>query len=412
MSLVDHLNKPSIEQLSYAKDKCFDHFARVLKNGNIHCLECGHNWNDKIAIKDNISCPNCEVKLKVKVTRKQKFTQYAYFSMLNVVDGYQVVRIFYAELSSKIGKQAHYFINEIVQHWIIDDKKTVIVARCSVNCFWSHCSNLEIRRRSLMSYSSVKYNIIPSLVCPGWQVLPKIRRNGFKGNFYCTDPLLFFKEILTDTIAETLLKCRQYRLLRLHVNSSRCVTHWRSICICIRNKYKVKDASMWCDYVDLLRYFGKDVNNPIYICPKNLKAEHDKYVEKKKVCEARKQLEAQMKKALRDEARFKELKSIFFGVSFTDGHIQLKVLESIQEFIEEGLAMHHCVSASEYYLKPDSLILSATIEGKRIETVELSLKTLEVIQSRGVCNRNTEYHSEIINLMRKNIGTIKKLIAV
>mgnify|MGYP000296788918 FL=1 len=51
--------------------------------------------------------------------------------------------------------------------------------------------------------------------------------------------------------------------------------------------------------------------------------------------------------------------------------------------------MHHCVFTNEYYLKADSLILSATIDGKRIETIEVSLKRMEVVQSRGVCNKNT-----------------------
>ena len=45
--------------------------------------------------------------------------------------------------------------------------------------------------------------------------------------------------------------------------------------------------------------------------------------------------------------------------------------------------MQHCVFTNEYYLKADSLILSATIDGKRIETIEVSLKRMEVVQSRG-----------------------------
>ena len=73
----------------------------------------------------------------------------------------------------------------------------------------------------------------------------------------------------------------------------------------------------------------------------------------------------------------------FFGICFTDGIIQVHVLESVQEHLEEGVSMHHCVFSNAYYLKEDSLILSATIEGKRIETIEVSLRTLEVVQSRG-----------------------------
>ena len=111
---------------------------------------------------------------------------------------------------------------------------------------------------------------------------------------------------------------------------------------------------------------------------------------------------------MEDEKRFLELKSKFFGIRFTDGTIQVHVLESVREYLEEGVSMHHCVFSNEYYLKEDSLILSATIEGKRIETIEVSLKTLKVVQSRGVCNKNTEYHEQIVNLVNANSRLIRQ----
>jgi len=57
--------------------------------------------------------------------------------------------------------------------------------------------------------------------------------------------------------------------------------YWVSLKICIRNGYTITDASMWKDYIDLLRYFGKDTNNPKYVCPTDLKTEHDILVAKK-----------------------------------------------------------------------------------------------------------------------------------
>ena len=86
----------------------------------------------------------------------------------------------------------------------------------------------------------------------------------------------------------------------------------------------------------------------------------------------------------------------------------MRVLESVQEHLEEGVSMHHCVLSNEYYLKEDSFILSATIEGKRIETIEVSLQTLEVVQSRGVCNKNTEYHNQIVSLVNANKRLIRQ----
>lgn len=55
-----------------------------------------------------------------------------------------------------------------------------------------------------------------------------------------------------------------------------------------------------------------------------------------------------------------------------------------------------------------TLILSATIEGRRIETIEVNLDTLKVVQSRGVCNQNTEYHDQIVSLVNANRKLIRQ----
>lgn len=55
----------------------------------------------------------------------------------------------------------------------------------------------------------------------------------------------------------------------------------------------------------------------------------------------REEKERQRQIAIQNEARFKELKEKFFGLSFTDGTIIVSVLESIQEYYNEGKAMHH-----------------------------------------------------------------------
>ncbi|MDR0725305.1 MAG: PcfJ domain-containing protein, partial [Prevotellaceae bacterium] len=169
-----------------------------------------------------------------------------------------------------------------------------------------------------------------------------------------------------------------------------------------------EDASIWRDYIDLLRFFGKDLHNAKYVCPADLKAEHDRYVQKKRDWQEQERRDKARKKAVEYEKTYKEMKSRFFGIRFTDGLINVRVLESVEEIMLEGDAMHHCLFVSDYHLKPDSLILSASIDGQRIETVELSLSTFKVLQSRGVCNRNTEYHDRIIELVQKNVRNFRR----
>ena len=147
------------------------------------------------------------------------------------------------------------------------------------------------------------------------------------------------------------------------------------------------------------------MHNAKYVCPPDLHEAHNRYMDKKTKAEARKEIEKLREK----ETDFAETKGKFFGMLFSDGTITVRVLESIEEMVLEGKFMHHCVG--DYYSKTDSLILSATIDGKRIETVEISLSKLAVIQSRGVCNENTEYHDQIIGLVNKNIPLIQQRLA-
>ena len=102
----------------------------------------------------------------------------------------------------------------------------------------------------------------------------------------------------------------------------------------------------------------------------------------------------------------KEAKAKFFGLIFSDGLISVRVLESVADIVLEGKLMHHCVGG--YHSKTDSLILSACIDGQRVETIEVSLSQLKVIQSRGICNKNTEHHSRIIQLVESNIPLIEE----
>ena len=207
--------------------------------------------------------------------------------------------------------------------------------------------------------------------------------------------------------AETLMKAGYTKLLKRIMDSGwkNIDKYWQSVRICIRNGYKINDATMWCDYIDFLRFFGKDLYNDKYVCPTDLKAEHDRYMLKQAKADAQAELEKQFEK----EAEFRAIKAKFFGLIFSDGRISVRVLESVQEIVAEGQAMHHCVGG--YSTKEDSLILSATIDGKRIETIEVSISKLKVIQCRGLCNKNSEHHSQILSLVNNNMPLIEQRLA-
>ena len=84
------------------------------------------------------------------------------------------------------------------------------------------------------------------------------------------------------------------------------------------------------------------------------------------------------------------------------------VLKDVNEFYEEGNTLKHCVFTNEYFLKPDTLVFSAQIDGQRIETVEVSLESFQVIQSRGLFNQNTEFHDQIVSIVNRNVHLIRE----
>jgi hypothetical protein len=218
---------------------------------------------------------------------------------------------------------------------------------------------------------------------------------------------------LTDSRAETLVKAGQTKILRHFIGKgfNMIDNYWRSIKICIRNNYHISDADNWCDYIDLLRFFKKDLHNAKYVCPNDLNAEHDRYVRKKRAFQNREKSATAREKALQAETEFKTMKSKFFGIEFSDGVIQIRMLNSVAEIMHEGDKLHHCVFASNYHLRPDSLILSACVNGKSLETIEFSLSQMKVVQCRGVHNKETEYHNQIIELVNQNKRLIQERMA-
>ena len=405
---------PSItkSQKKYAIQHCFEHIGKKYADGRIVCTECGHVWKGDGPLTDTLCgcrCPNCGIKLDVQSTRRRVFRSSVYYGVITTCRQYQVIRFFIIKSCKKSGYAAEYDFVEVVQRWISPEGRTVTIARSRCMNFyyydlWNTEANMEIRDRDRYAY-----HIRPEKFYPYKRYIPQLLRNGFKGDFHKISPYDLFVRLLSDPRCETLLKSGQISMLRYAVGSSCSLDdYWASIKICIKNAYVIPEGIMWKDYVDALRYLGKDIHNAKFVCPSDLTEAHDQAMAKRLEKRRKERIEEEKKRILAEEDEYRELKSRFFGLSFTDGTIHVRVLESVREFYEEGKAMHHCVFSNEYYLKPDSLILSATMDGKRVETVEVGLKNFEILQSYGVHNTCTEHHKRILSLVKKNMNLIRK----
>ncbi len=412
------LPKLTQEQMQWGYNNGIDHIGHRTEKGVMTCTKCGHSWQGDgylVTVLTDCNCPNCNTKLTVETTKKRTFSARYYMTVITAHKGYQVLRSVMLSCSVKLGEAPKYDYSEVMQRWIAPSGKHCTFAKLRQTmgtCYydaWIFHTDLELRSENTNNkfYINVYDKIYTGVVYPRQKLIPELKRTGYKKALYGQKPLDLFRLLLTDSRAETLMKTGYTKLLKRIMDSGwkNIDNYWASVRICIRNGYKIKDATLWCDYIDFLRFFGKDLRNAKYVCPTDLKAEHDRYMQKKAKADAQADLEKQLQK----EAEFKAIKAKFFGLIFSDGRISIRVLESVQEIVAEGQAMHHCVGS--YSTKEDSLILSATIDGKRIETIEVSISKLKVIQCRGVCNKNTKHHSRILSLVENNMPLIEQRLA-
>lgn len=411
MELSNRLPMFSLEVDKWAKEKVVSHNGYRTKKF-IYCTECGQYF-DNTGIKDGKkeTCPHCGTQLLITTSKKRTDKEERFFCIVDQFEEYQVFRYIYILRSNRTGKPAHYFIDEVMQKWMSDDEEVTIVAKGrlmnSVYMFdgWSHTSEMQIRTRG-NGYNSFDYEIYVHMIYPIQKWKTEYKKYGVNRQINDADPFWLLKGVKHEPKNETLLKAKQYSLLGYvtNGNASFIRRYWPTIKICIRNKYIVKDASMYSDYLQLLERYNKDLHNAYYVCPKNFKKAHDCYVAKRRKEQEKAEKERKEKEMLKQKAAEKEfLERInkFIDLVISDNKVTIVPLKSLEEFKQEGDSMHHCVFSNGYWKRSDCLILSARIGDKRIETIEVNLKTLKIIQSRGACNQNTEYHDRIIGLVKK-----------
>lgn len=395
----------------------------VQSRGSLFCLECGHKWKPEIQLEAailGVTCPVCGKKLKlVQGEGRSVFTEAAYVSLIDVRGRFQLERVILAKKQCKKLLRPVYCYHEVMQRWVSGEGEMVVMT-IGVNGMsycadsWAYGSHMEVRE-TYSTKAEIRHDIAPYRIYPKKKILPIIRRNGFKGSFHGIAPHDLFPSILRYSIAETLLKAGQASLLKHFLNEFKGDTKkswaaiWPIIKICIRNNYKVRDASMWLDYLAMIDFFKKDLRNPFYVCPENLKEAHDRYLKKKKTHDKAEKLIKLKQQIEKDQQDFLRQKGKFLDLEFTNGRITVKPLRSVKEFLDEADTLKHCLFESGYYKRADSLIFSARINEKPIETIEVSLKSMLIQQSRGMNNNPSRYHKEIVSLVEDNLQQIRQL---
>ena len=396
-------------QRRWAVAHLFEHTAYYCK-GKAWCSDCGHIFeSDKC---DTLTCPKCGSDLRLPPSRRQKLTTRNYLTILTTCQGLQVQRTFDVERKLRKGFDTEYSFNEVVQLWL-NDKGNESIRACNRN-FSFYCDiwiygSMSCKRRDGYMYGNPYF--FYGEIYPIERVLPIIKRNGYRHTEGIT-PHSLMRALLTEPKAETLIKAGQVGLLRFLVNGNLALRkEWHAVKIAIRHKYKITDASMWMDYIGFLRELKRDTHNPTIVCPADLIGAHDKAQKTAERIRERKRIEEQRARIIAQEVEYSKRIAKFAKLLITDGAIIIRPLLSVQEFADEGKAMHHCVFDGAYYDRPGSLIMSArNAEHKRLETIEFSLTNFQVLQSRAVNNGKSAEHEHILNLINKNINKIKRIV--
>lgn len=385
-------------------------------------------WDSR---KKTTVCPHCGARVEMKRSpRKQKNMVRYYYQVVTTCEGWQVVRTYFCTRSAKRVERygteilAHSDVLftefEVFQRWYKPDTQPMIIGiglrgMHYYSDQWKWDSPWKIRREQT-AYT------LWGWVSKNADILPELKKKGLKKISGGSSPAGQIEKVFNYWQSEVLLKAGAEKLFDRFVGREDYKVRgcWDSIRIVLRHRYhtRVRDWGMWFDLVDLLKKNGKDIRNPHYICPDNLKKAHD---EQLAICERNK--EKQRRERAKEEARrladklrndgktnveYTERMGAYLGVIIKSKDITLRPLQNIQEFFDEGSELHHCVFTNRYYEHKDCLIIGARVKGRRTETIEVDTKNWKITQCRGRHNQSSKYHNQIVRLMNKNMDKLRR----
>lgn len=338
-----------------------------------------------------------------------------YFTLVTQVAEFQVKRL-YRGYKFPDKHYEHYFFVEIMREYK-DGDKTLYFGKQKTMGFYFDCflygSDMELRS----NYKNYANNCIADLFDMTWGEHPQSK--GKRVPCERTDPKEFARIIKDNPVAENLYK-EHSPLFPYLMYQTYAKKVCRAITIAKRHGFVFdqNNTSIWFDMVRAMVRVGADNHNPVFVAPKDLQATHDLFVnrwrhkqeEERRAAAIELKMEETDRKLMQDkrtnDAYIKRRKR-FYDMVLTDGLIEARVLPDVPAFREEANEMQHCVYTSEYYKKPYSLIMSATIRGKRVETIEVDLTSFTIKQCFGKHDKFTIHHQRILDLVNSQMDTIK-----
>lgn len=317
-------------------------------------------------------------------TRKYPFHKHLYSTILEVIDGYQVIRTF-----DSSGR-------EVQRLFVTESGRLEKIVAYGCNCWnYNYKPNyntlFKVRPSMHIAYYPDKLYIK--------SLLPKLQvyMEGYKPHYMSIFFYIQYCLSKASTEAETLLKINKTLFENIYLcahtswDFEECLTKYkRQWQLLTKWNYKIpaKQLRTYIDYLDLLKQFDRDLHSPKYLMPKNIKKAHDHYVK----------LKENLKYVFSKEQAEEYLNRNRFLISFKSksSGIVIKPLTTLKQVKDEALEQHNCLFSNGYWKQKDNLLFTSFVNGKKAETIQFSISSNKVVQSRAFKNELHEKHNAIV----------------
>lgn len=175
------------------------------------------------------------------------------------------------------------------------------------------------------------------------------------------------------------------------------------------------------DYLTMRKALGYDINNTVYLFPRDLNAAHAVMIHEFNKKEADKRLMEVAVKYPLIKKHYRRLRKKFY---YEDGNFLIRPARNAEEIIMEGRILHHCVGGDTYLEKHNretSIILFLrTAKEPEVPyiTVEIAPKNLHILQWYGAHDKKPDQkdmdrwlNAYITRLKCQSDGTLKEATA-
>lgn len=187
-----------------------------------------------------------------------------------------------------------------------------------------------------------------------------------------------------------------------------------SIMRCLRYIDKQKsDITTLLDYWRMANRAGLDIRDEHIQLPKNLKHEHDRLAEAERIAKNEEEKRRKLAEIEKRRPAFEKAVAPLKAWSWEDGGICIRPVNTEQELVDEGSALHHCVGGyGQTVAKGESCIFfirRADAPEKPWFTLQVELATLKEIQNHGL--RNCGPTKEVQKFVNRWLEHVRKLRA-